>query len=170
MCRDSPNSFDQIKKVLISNHVTGPIQTESIKGEPPILTWSDHLIWDNLCPPKFEFQSWNYYEFLLRPGHITLFLIGPWRVCSFWGRIELQNGSKWPKMSLIWSEDEPIFNQSIDDFLTICVLINSTFLDPVDIKFLTGLKGAKSKKRVKAYFLLHCVSSSGSLIGQFTLS
>jgi len=38
MCRDSPNSFDQIKKVLISNHVTGPIQTESIKGEPPILT------------------------------------------------------------------------------------------------------------------------------------
>ena len=74
------------------------------------------------------------------------------------------------KMSLIWSEDEPIFNQSIDDFLTICVLINSTFLDPVDIKFLTGLKGAKSKKRVKAYFLLHCVSSSGSLIGQFTLS
>ena len=107
MCRDSPNSFDQIKKVLISNHVTGPIQTESIKGEPTILTWSDdHLTWDNLniCPPKFEFQSWNYYEFLLRPCHITLFLIGPWRVCSFWGRIELQNESKWPKneLNLIW--------------------------------------------------------------------
>ena len=33
-----------------------------------------------------------------------------------------------------------------------------------------ALKGAKSKKRVKSYFLLHCVSPSCSLIGQFTLS
>ena len=43
MCRDAPTSFDQIRKVLISNHVTGPIQTESVKGEQPILTCSDHL-------------------------------------------------------------------------------------------------------------------------------
>ena len=58
----------------------------------------------------------------------------------------------------------------MDDFPIVCVLINSTVLDQVDIKFLTGLKGAKSKKRVKSYFLLHCVSPSCSVIGQSALS
>ena len=40
MCRDSPTSFDQIRKKVPNHHVTDPslTQTDSIKGEPPILT------------------------------------------------------------------------------------------------------------------------------------
>ena len=101
-CRNVSRLSDFIRSNKIESSQSSCPENRVDKG------WaaSSHVIKSNWSwdPPKFEFQSWNYYEFLLRACHITLFPIGPWRICSFWGRIELQTGSKWPEneLNLIW--------------------------------------------------------------------